>query len=174
MTATITRSSVRLQGDQLLDVIHNNQTKTGAQLMELCGYADNRDAFNDAVIAARLFNGEYKSPEGIPTVDVELLETLQRNYNLSQADAVELFRKLQDELGIETYNDYEDLIAYSTEEYGWEAEFAQYWTEEVMSVELSDHLSYLVIDWEATWNCNLRYDFDTIEYNDYIIIFHNN
>lgn len=178
MTATLTHS-IRLQGQQLLDIVHANPTKIGAQLLELCGYGDNRDAFNNAIIAARLFNGEYKSPEGIPTTDVEYLEHLSNMFALSQADTVELFRKLQDELGIECLSDFEDLYCYSSEECDWEAEFAEYWATEVCCLDSNfsndaGTFSWIVIDWQATWDCNLRYDFSTIEFDDYIIIFHNN
>jgi hypothetical protein len=41
--------------------------------------------------------------------------------------------------------------------YDSEGEFAEQFTNDVYGF---DAPSFVVIDWEATWNCNLRYDFD--------------
>lgn len=179
MTATITRSTVRLQGQQLLDVVHANPTKTGAQLLELCGYEDNRDAFNDAIMAARLFRGEYTDAHGIPTHDVDLLEHLEQTLCVSQSECIDIAVTLRDDYGITDLQDFQDVYAYHSEEYNWESEFAEYWATEVCCLDTNftndaGTFSWIVIDWRATWDCNLRYDFSTIEYSDGTIILHNN
>ena len=171
---TVSTRFPMLQADALLDYVHANCARiSNSQLADECGYPS-QDAFREALTAARLFRGEYTDANGIPNFDVDLLEHLEQTLCITQSECVELAVTLRDDYGINDSNDYQDVFAYQSEEYNWEAEFAQYWTEEVMCISISDDLSSLVIDWEATWNCNLRYDFSTIEYSDGVIILHNN
>lgn len=171
---TLSRPAIRLEGQQLLDFVHSNApTKSNSEMCSMCGYPS-QDVFRDALTAARLFNGEYTDANGAPTMDVDLLQHLEFTFSLSQADCVELYVKLRDELGINDLCDFNDLYAYSTAEYNWEAEFAEYWTDEVCCLYIADTHPHIVVDWQATWDCNLRHDFTTIEFDDYVIIFHNN
>ena len=132
-----------------------------------------QDAFRDALTAARLFRGEYKDANGVPTIDPELLENLHLMLTISQSECVELAVTLRDDYGISDLCDFNDVYAYSSEEYNWEAEFAEYWSTEIGSFN-SEDAPWIVIDWEATWRCNLRYDFSVIEYSDGVLILHNN
>lgn len=108
------------------------------------------------------------------SIDSELLQNLEFMLDLTQSECVDIAITLRDDYGINDLADFNDVYAYSSDAYNWEAEFAQHWTQEVMCVNISDELSYLVIDWEATWRCNLRHDFSVIEYSDVVLILHNN
>ena len=172
MTATIQR--LILSGDQLLEFVHSNcSTMSNSEMCDKAGYPS-QDAFRDALTAARLFRGEYKDQHGIPTIDPELLQNLEFMLSISQSECVELAITLRDNYGINDLCDFNDVYAYSSGEYNWEAEFAQYWTEEVGCINVTEDAPYVVIDWQATWDCNLRYDFSVIEYSDGVLILHNN
>ena len=164
-----TRSTTTIEGQELLDYVHSNcSTMSNSEMCDKAGYPS-QNAFIEALTAARLFNGEFPDSP----IDVDLLEHLEQTLCVTQSECVDIARELKN-MGITDLSDYEDVFAYQSEEYNWEAEFAQYWTEEVMCVSISDELSFLVIDWKATWECNLRYDFSTIEYSDGVLILHNN
>ena len=164
-----------LEGQELLDAVHNNIGLSQSALCELTGYAIQND-MRDAISAARMFNGEYKDQFGEPVWDVELLERIQSICNVPQAECIEIAVTLRDDYNVKCEEDFMDIYAYSSEEYRWEAEFAEYWAREVCCFDADNDAGmqpWIVIDWEATWNCNLRYDFDTIEYSDGVIIVHN-
>lgn len=168
MTATISRSV--LSGDQLLEFVHTNATTmSNNEMCDRAGYPS-QDAFREALTAARLFRGEYKDQHGIPTFDVELLEHLESILVISQSEVINLAVELRDDYGINDLQDFQDLYAYHSEEYNWEAEFAEHIGEDYLN---TDFPTFIVIDWEATWRCNLRHDFSTIEYSDGVIILHN-
>ena len=163
-----------LQGDRLLDFVHSNVGKlSNSKMCEEAGYLS-QDAFRDALTAARLFRGEYTDASGNPNFDVELLQNLEFMLSISQSECVELAVTLRDDYGINDLCDFNDVYAYSSEEYNWESEFAEYWACEVMGYTIADNCPGIVVDWEATWNCNLRYDFSVIEYSDGVLILHNN
>lgn len=44
--------------------------------------------------------------------------------------------------------------------YDSEADFAEEWVSDCMGLEIP---AFVVVDWEATWNQNLRYDFDFVD-----------
>tara|TARA_X000001388_G_C2169143_1_gene99105 strand:+ start:155 stop:646 length:492 start_codon:yes stop_codon:yes gene_type:complete len=54
--------------------------------------------------------------------------------------------------------------------YDTEAEFAEEWTIDVCGVEVPNHV---VVDWEATWRCNLRHDIFSVRFNGDLYFFHN-
>ena len=65
---------------------------------------------------------------------------------------------------------------YQTDSWNAERDFAQYYAEEIACLDVTNDAgmgSFLVIDWQATWDCNLRYDFFTIEFDDLLNFFHN-
>ena len=163
-----------LQGDTLINFVTANcGVMSNSQMCDEAGYPS-QDAFRDALTAARLFRGEYTDANGIPNFDVELLEHLEQTLCVTQTECVDIANTLRDEYGITDLQDYEDLFAYQSEEYNWESEFAEYWACDVMCYTIADDCPGIVIDWQATWDCNLRYDFSTLEYSDGTIILHNN
>jgi hypothetical protein len=177
MTATFqspNRANIVLEGDQLLDFVNTNSTTlSNTQMREQCGY-HSQESFVEALTAARLFRGEYTDAHGIPTHDVDLLEHLEQTLCITQTECVDIAVTLRDDYGINDLQDYTNLFAYQSEEYNWESEFAEYWACDVMGYTIADNCPGIVVDWQATWDCNLRYDFSTIEYSDGVIILHNN
>ena len=170
MTVTLTHKLV-LSGDQLLEFVNTNSTTlSNTQMREQCGYPS-QQAFVDALTAARLFRGEYKDANGIPQFDVDLLQRLEFLLNITQSECVDIATTLRDDYGVNDECDFNDLYAYHSEEYNWESEFAEHYADDYLN---TDFPTFIVIDWQATWDCNLRYDFSTIEYSDGTIILHNN
>ena len=177
MTATLQLGSrLALQGDSLLDFVHSNSTTmSNSEMCDKAGYPS-QDAFRDALTAARLFRGEYKDANGIPNFDVDLLEELERILSISQSEVIDLAVTLRDDYGINDLQDFQDVFAYTSESYDWESEFAEYWAREVCCFDADNEAGmnpWIVIDWQATWDCNLRHDFSVIEYSDGVLILHN-
>ena len=163
-------SRLALQGEELLDFVHSNcVTMSNSEMCEKSGYPS-QDKFIEALTAARLFNREFPDSH----LDVDLLEHLEQTLCVTQSECVDIARQLYRDYGINDLTDYEDLFCYQSEDYNWEAEFAEYWATDVGCCNWSDDFSWIVIDWKATWDCNLRYDFSVIEYSDGVIILHNN
>lgn len=78
-----------------------------------------------------------------------------------------------DDIGIETERDLEDRFETVIDDsWRWEREFAE---EYVNSLEygLSNSLVYSSIDWQDVWDSLLKYDFNTIEFDDSVYIFRN-
>ena len=170
MTVTLSYK-LALQGDRLLDFVHSNSTTmSNSDMADKAGYYS-QDAFREALTAARLFRGEYKDAHGTPTFDVELLEHLENILCISQSECVELAVTLRDDYGINDLQDFQDLYAYHSESYNWEAEFAEHIGDDYLNAAFP---TFIVIDWQATWDTALCYDFSTIEYSDGTIILHNN
>ena len=171
MTATLQLGSrLALQGDTLLEFVHTNAaTMSNSEMCDKCGYPS-QDAFRDALTAAHLFNGDYPDSN----IDADLLKNLEFMLSISQSECVDIAKQLRDDYGINDLCDFNDVYAYSSDAYSWESEFAQYWTEEVACQDVTTDASWIVIDWEATWRCNLRYDFSVLEYSDGVLILHNN
>lgn len=72
------------------------------------------------------------------------------------------------EIGITTADQFESALLYQTDSYNAEAEYAQYYVEEIACInQFADAgmLSMIVIDYQATWDCNLRHDMSTIEFD---------
>ena len=87
--------------------------------------------------------------------DNEISEEYQQQYtDLCQSygkDAVNAFLELYEDSDLQYFED-----AYQGS-YESEAEFAEEFTTDIYGF---DAPSFVVVDWDATWNANLRYDFD--------------
>jgi hypothetical protein len=83
-------------------------------------------------------------------------------------DVMEFLEELND-IGIYTASDLEEAF-YGV--YDSEKEFAEEFCNEVESIN-SDSSYYFAIDWQRVWDHNLRYDFDSIEF-DYSVFFFRN
>ena len=97
---TLSRPASKLQGQQLLDFVHSNINLPGYEVEQLCGY-DNKDEFS-AVMAARLFNGEYTDSDGEPTMDVDMLERIQFTTDATESECVDIARTLRDDYNIDS------------------------------------------------------------------------
>lgn len=74
-----------------------------------------------------------------------------------------------DDIGITTVDEIKD--SFITCGYT-EKEFAQYWCEDVCCYEFNERVRYF-IDWQGMWDHDLRYDFNTIDFDYETFYFHN-
>ncbi len=82
------------------------------------------------------------------------------------------------ELGIETATEFSDAFVFSTDDtWNWQREFVEDRLEASHGRDLTSDagmLSWVVIDYEATWEANLRHDYTEIEYDGSIYVFADN
>ena len=93
------------------------------------------------------------------------------------ADQCQEFMDELSEHGINTADDFESAYFYQTDGWNAEREFAQYYAEEIACLDITNDAgmgSFLVIDWQATWDTALSYDFFTIEFDGETYFFNNN
>jgi len=122
----------------------------------------------------------YKEIYSTKTVE-KIEELLEENYALD--DILEFIDQNSEDDFVSFYEDYctagenigydvvDAFVKYhgmSYVEYAEEAFYGVYNSEEDFAQEHYDNMygevpPMLVIDWEATWNCNLRYDYDFVD-----------
>ena len=100
----------------------------------------------------------------------DMIEDMCPEFSKLDAEQCQEFMDELSELGITTAEQFQDAYFYQSDSWNVEAEFAEYVTTELNCVDLPD---YVVVDWQATWDCNLRYDFSTIEFNGETYFFQN-
>ena len=89
-------------------------------------------------------------------------------------------QEFMDELsehGINNADDFESAYFYRTDSWNAESEFAQFYAEEIACLDVMNDVSmgsFLVIDWQATWDRSLCYDFFTIKFDGETYFFSNN
>ena len=186
MTQTITK----LTGQALLDYVNANPMLTHTERCTAAGYLKDLDdgskgcnftEFFEAILDARKANDEYEQPmqsnswyESLTEQDSELydmIEDMCPEFTKLDAEQCQEFMDELSEYGITTAEQFEDAYFYQTDSWNAEREFAEYVTTELNCVDLPD---YVVIDWQATWDCNLRHDFFTIEFDGETYFFINN
>ncbi len=146
-----------LTGNALLTLVNEMQAQNPpakmSEIVRACGYE-----YGGKVHYTQFYT-ELLTVKGIlnnDEVENEISEEYREQYqNLSESygkDAVNAFLELHDD---------ESLLEFFEEayqgRYDSEADFAEEFTANVYGVDIP---SFVVIDWDATWNCNLRYDFD--------------
>ena len=147
-----------LTGSDLLNKVNEMQAQEPpvkmSEIVRACGYE------REGKLKYTEFYTELLTVKGLinnPTLeDAEISEEYQQQYqDLCEnygKDAVNAFLELHDD---------ESLLEYFEEayqgRYDSEAEFAEQFTTDVYGF---DAPGFVVIDWDATWNCNLRYDYD--------------
>jgi antirestriction protein len=124
-----------------------------SDIVRACGYE------RDGKLKYTEFYTELLTVKGLINNDTlendEISEEYQEQYQKlcedHGKDAVDAFLELYDEDDLESFEE-----AYYGR-YDDEATFAEEFTTDVLGVDIPQHI---VVDWDATWNCNLRYDFD--------------
>ena len=107
----------------------------------------------------------------------ELVDTIsERTYYIIEEQEYEDFITLLDEeFGIQCAMDFEDKFEAEFESYG-DSQLAEY-AENLVSdtQDLSRVPAFILshIDWEAVWNCELRYDYSEIQFNENTYLFRN-
>ena len=87
-------------------------------------------------------------------------------------ETIEFMDELED-IGITTANEFGDAYEYTSDEYRAEKEFTEYYVIEVMDARIPD-IVMAAIDWQAVWDHNLRYDYNSIETVNGTFFFRNN
>ena len=146
-----------LIGNALLTLVTEMQAQEPpakmSEIVRACGYEC------DAKLKYTEFYTELLTVKGILNNDTleenEISEEYQEVYTKLCGDygkdAVNAFLELYTENDLEYFEE-----AYQGR-YDSESDFAEQFTTDVYGF---DAPSFVVVDWDATWNCNLRYDFD--------------
>lgn len=100
-----------------------------------------------------------------------LSETIGEKWNHSEQ--LEFMSLMAEDLGIETLEQFEDCF-YSCidNQWGAEAEFAEELANEIENIS-SDSIFYAAIDWQKVWDHQLRYDFNSLEFDGSTYFFRN-
>ena len=77
-----------------------------------------------------------------------------------------------DDIGIADVSQLEDNYVYQSDDYRAEREFAEYWVCEIMCESIPDVVA-AAVDWQAVWDHNLSYDFNTIDFDGTVFFFFN-
>ena len=172
----------RLAGQELLAFVDSNQGMSRVELCQGAGYHPSFTDFYVAILDARKANGDYQEPQqsgadwydNLTDQDRDLYDMIEDMCpEFSKLDA-EQCQEFMDELrwiGITTAEQFEDAYYYQTDSWNAESVFAEYVTTEINCVDLPD---YVAIDWQSTWDCYLRFDFNTIQFDGETYFFHNN
>lgn len=137
MTATFTTDAVRPMGEWFTAL----RADTQADITEMVN--ENGYLLHDIQEFVETY-GEQAYCDGHYVTWCELTEDGHDN------DAIEAY---VDEVGIDCIGSFEDAFR---GEYGSEAEFAEQWYTDIHDFEAPDGV---VVDWQATWDTNLSYDF---------------
>ena len=178
----------RLAGQELLAFVDSNQTMSRVELCQGAGYYPSFTDFYVAILDARKANGDYQEPQqsGADWYDsmtdqgrdlYDMIEDMCPEFSKLDAEQCQEFMDELSELGITTAEQFQDAYYYQTDSWNAERDFAQWYAEEIACLDVTNDAgmgSFLVIDWQATWDCNLRYDFSTIEFDGETYFFHNN
>jgi hypothetical protein len=146
-----------LTGNDLLTLVTEMQAQEPpakmSDIVRACGYEC------DAKLKYTEFYTELLTVKGILNNDTIENDEISEEYHEVYTklcgdygkDAVDAFLELYSEDDLESFEE-----AYQGR-YDDEQSFAEEFTIDVLGVDIPQHI---VVDWEATWNCNLRYDFD--------------
>jgi hypothetical protein len=169
--------TLALTGDSLLNFVNDKMTLvnrgelTRTEMIKDAGYITNGAAqYVD-------FYTELLRAKGItPVTDKDVENTL---YDDLDADTKDLYDALDNAVGekwdheqVMAFIDELDNIGITTAEqfdesfegiYDSDKEFAEYWVTDVMNAQIPECV-YNCVDWDAVYNCELRYDFNCIEF----------
>jgi hypothetical protein len=190
MTYTITQ---KLTGQKLVDFVNAEMTKATPRtdICRVAGYVKTlRDgnigpdfiAFYENLLEARketnpeLFQTESDYPEyetlsdDIKALYDHLDESIASKW--THEETLDFIEELED-IGIETDEQFQDSFE-RTVDNTWKAE-AEFAEEYMVELEpgLQDSLVFHAIDWQSVWDHQLKYDFNTIEFDGEMYFFRN-
>jgi len=146
-----------LTGSSLLSKVNEMQAQNPpakmSEIVRACGYE------LEGKLKYTEFYTELLTVKGIlnnatPKSDDVSAEYQEQYFDLCEEfgkNAVDAFLELYDENDLSHFED-----VYQGR-YDSEADFAEQFTVDVYGFDVP---SFVVVDWDATWNCNLRHDFD--------------
>ena len=184
----------RLAGKELLDYVKSTSTLElthrqrciGAGYIQATMYDDGtaKPAFTDyfeAILDAK--HAAYEPDKTMNGADwydsltedqqelYDAIEDMCPEFTKLDAEQCQEFMDELDDLGITTSEQFECAYMYQTDAHNAEAEFAQHYCEEIAC--MTSDMSFLVIDWQATWDYALKYDINTIEFDGETYFFQN-
>ena len=115
---------------------------------------------------------DRKSPDTQELIDSIAERT---NYIIEEQEYDDFLTLLDEEFCIVTAVDFEDKFEAEFEGYG-ESQLAEYASNMVTDAYDTSRLPDFItnhIDWEAVWNCELRYDYSEIQFNENTYLFRN-
>jgi len=145
-----------LTGNALLTLVNEMQAQEPpakmSDIVRACGYEIEgklhyTQFYTELLTVKGLLNNDTLEDE----ISEEYQEEYQKLCDSYGKDAVDAFLELYDESDLESFEE-----AYYGR-YDSESDFAEEFTTDVLGVDIPVHV---VVDWEATWNSGLRYDFD--------------
>jgi hypothetical protein len=177
----------RLTGDALLAHIEEWKHLTKTEQCLTAGYITDKgkpayvDFYTEIMNATPIVSGNNKDAADDAEYD-ELDDDKRALYDevhdrfgekWDHEEIMEFIDELSD-IGIDDVSQLEDAYVYTHDE--WvstaEREFAEYWVCEVMCEAPADVIA-AAVDWQAVWDHNLRYDFNTIEFDGAVFFFFN-
>ena len=115
--------------------------------------------------------------DALDTDKQELVDSIcERTYYITEEQEYEDFITLLDEeYGIQCAMDFEDKFEAEFAGYGDSqlAEYAENMVSECYNLRGIPEFVKSHIDWEAVWNCELRYDYSEIQFNENTYLFRN-
>ena len=144
-----------LTGNSLLTLVDEMQAQEPpakmSEIVRACGYEiEGKLKYTEFYTELLTVKGllDKKEPADISDENQELYDELCNRYG---ADAVDAFLEIYDE---DDLNSFEDAYQGS---YDSEADFAEQFTTDCYGLDIP---SFVVVDWQATWEVGLRYDYD--------------
>jgi hypothetical protein len=188
MTINITQ---KLTGQALID--HANRYQQGNPKSDLCKEAGYLKTLRDGTVGAD-FIGFYENLLAAKQeANPELYETQSEypEYDQLEEDTKALYDRISEDIGrtwkheetLDFIDELEDIgiedvaqfddafVSFNESSWNAEAEFAEELINELEN--LQDSLVYHAIDWQAVWDHQLRYDYNTIEFDGATYFFRN-
>ena len=103
----------------------------------------------------------------------DMIEDMCPEFSKLDAEQCQEFMDELSEYGITTAEQFGDAYYWQSNSYKAEAEFSEYVATEINCVDIPDYI-YSHIDWQSMWDCELRHDFFTIEFDGETYFFNNN
>jgi hypothetical protein len=160
---------------------------TRTQLIQEAGYLNTNgtaayvDFYTELLKAKQEIDPNYVSQrdaedaayEALSGEEQDLYDSIDDKFGekWTHEEVMEFMGELED-IGIETPEQLDEAYEYRSSEYYSEREFAEYYVTEVMCTGIPSVLEGH-IDWDNVWSCELRYDFNTIEFDGDTYFFRN-
>ena len=103
----------------------------------------------------------------------DMIEDRCPEFTKLDAEQCQEFMDELSEYGITTAEQFENAYYYQFDSYKAEAEFSEYVATEINCVDIPAYI-FSHIDWQSMWDCELRHDFFTIEFDGETYFFNSN
>ena len=115
--------------------------------------------------------------DALDTDKQELVDSIAERtyYIIEEEEYLSFIDLLDEEFGITTAMDFEDKFEMEFEGYGDNQlfEFAENLVHECYNLRGVPEFVKNHIDWEAVWNCEMRFDYSEIQFNENTYLFRN-